>query len=151
MNGLAGRTLLHPPCPELSELGKISIMTGPIRVTSPLLDVLEVLLQAFDNGAEIHGWAIMKATKRSGPTVYGVIDRLEDASWIAGRWESENPEPNRPRRRLYQLTPTGIVKARELVSTRRARTTHAPHVQPWPAPGPAVLSWARVLLAGGAR
>ncbi len=45
-------------------------------MTNPLLDVLEVLLEAFDNDRqELHGWAIMKAAARSGPTVYGVLDR----------------------------------------------------------------------------
>lgn len=63
-------------------------MDGPVRVTNPLLDVLTVLLEAFeDDRRELHGWAIMKATARSGPTVYGVLDRLEDAHWITGRWE----------------------------------------------------------------
>jgi PadR family transcriptional regulator PadR len=74
-------------------------MGGLVRITNPLLDVLEVLLQAFDSRtADLHGWAIMKATKRSGPTVYGVLDRLEDIGWISGRWEDENPEPGKPRR-----------------------------------------------------
>jgi PadR family transcriptional regulator PadR len=123
-------------------------MTGPIRVTGPLLDVLEVLLQALNDGAELHGWAIMKATKRSGPTVYGTIDRLEDAGWITGHWESENPEPNRPRRRLYRLTPNGVVEARDLLATRRP---HAVHDRSRPMPGLATLGWLRALLAGGAR
>lgn len=54
-------------------------MDGPVRVTNPLLDVLTVLLEAFeDDRRELHGWAIMKATARSGPTVYGVTGRWED-------------------------------------------------------------------------
>jgi hypothetical protein len=45
-------------------------MGEPVRVTNPLLDVVEVLLEAFDNDRrELHGWAIMKAAARSGPTV----------------------------------------------------------------------------------
>ena len=64
------------------DLGNIGVVTGPIRVTGPLLDVLEVFLQTFNDDAEFHGWAI---TKRSGPTVYGVRDRLEDVSWITGQ------------------------------------------------------------------
>ena len=95
-------------------------MEGRIRVTNPLLDVLEVLLQAFDSRADdLHGWAIMRATKRSGPTVYGVLDRLEDMGWISGRWEDENPEPGKPRRRLYTITPTGAIGAREILRERR--------------------------------
>ena len=90
-------------------------MEGRIRVTNPLLDVLEVLLQAFDSRADdLHGWAIMKATKRSGPTVYGVMDRLEDMGWISGRWE-DSPEPGKPRRRVYSITPTGVIGARKLL------------------------------------
>jgi PadR family transcriptional regulator, regulatory protein PadR len=100
---------------------------GPIRVTSPLLDVLEAFLEAFDSRADdLHGWAIMKATKRSGPTVYGVLDRLEDAGWISGRWEDENPEPGKPRRRLYSMTPTGLSE-RKRFSANAARMHCAPN------------------------
>jgi PadR family transcriptional regulator PadR len=95
-------------------------MTGPVRVTGPLLDVLEVLVEAFDE-AEPHGWAIMKATKRSGPTVYGVLDRLEDADWVTGRWEEQTAAASRPRRRFYRLTPTGRERASALLAARRPR------------------------------
>ena len=95
-------------------------MAGPVRVTNPLLDVLEVLLETFDNdGQELHGWAIMKAAGRSEPNVYGVLDRLEDANWITGRCEDHHPQPNKPRRRFYQLTPTGVVSASRLLAARR--------------------------------
>jgi DNA-binding PadR family transcriptional regulator len=94
-------------------------MLGPSRVTGPLLDVLELFLQAFDDDVELHGWAISKETKRLAPTVYGVLDRLEDAGWIIGKWEAQNPEPNKPRRRLYRLTPTGARRAQDLLTERR--------------------------------
>lgn len=94
-------------------------MGGPSRVTGPLLDVLELFLQAFDDDVELHGWAISKETKRLAPTVYGVLDRLEDAGWIIGRWETQHPEPNKPRRRLYRLTPTGARAAHDLLTARR--------------------------------
>jgi PadR family transcriptional regulator PadR len=43
-------------------------MTGvPTRVTDRLLDVIESLLDANDH--ELHGWAIIKASRRTGPTV----------------------------------------------------------------------------------
>jgi DNA-binding PadR family transcriptional regulator len=100
-------------------------MEGPVRVTNPLLDVLEVLLNAFENDRqELHGWAIMKAASRSGPTVYGILDRLEDAGWITGRWEDRHPQPNKPRRRFYQLTPTGASSAVRLLAARRAAARH---------------------------
>jgi PadR family transcriptional regulator PadR len=123
-------------------------VTGPIRVTGPLLDVLEVFLQAFNDDAELHGWAIAKATKRSGPTVYGVLDRLEDAGWITGQWEDQRPESNnpRPRRRLYRLTPTGARAARDVVAARRPQALLH---QARPEPGLAFLSRLRAVLSGG--
>ena len=121
-------------------------MAGPIRVTNPLLDVLEVLLQAFDNHDDLHGWAIMKATKRSGPTVYGVLDRLEHVGWITGRWEDENPEPGKPRRRFYSITPTGVIGAREILRERRPQALR----RQLKAPGPAVPGWQHVVPQGGA-
>lgn len=113
-------------------------MSVPERVTGPLLDVLEVLLQALKERAELHGWAIAKMTNRSGPTIYGVIDRLEDAGWLSGRWE-DNPQPNKPRRKLYTLTPTGAVEARSILVQRRpaaSRTRFRPAT-----PGTAFTRW----------
>lgn len=95
-------------------------MDGALRrITQPLLDVLEVLVDGAVGGEELHGWAIMKRVGRSGPTVYGVIDRLEDAGLIMGRWEDENPHPNKPRRRLYQLNAQGLAFARTVLAKRR--------------------------------
>jgi DNA-binding PadR family transcriptional regulator len=122
-------------------------MAGPVRVTNPLLDVLEVLLQAFDSHAgDLHGWAIMKATKRSGPTVYGVLDRLEDSGWISGRWEDENPEPGKPRRRFYSITPTGAIGAREILHERRPQALRP---RRW-APRPALPGCPHAVPQGGA-
>lgn len=118
-------------------------MTGLTRVTNPLLDVLEVLLDAFSESAELHGWAIMKNTQRSGPTVYGVLDRLEDASWVTARWEEKHPEPNKPRRRFYALTPNGAVSARSLLAERRP--SGLPHRT---RPRPAFRVQAHALLGG---
>src|SRR5882672_7148447 len=89
------------------------------RVTGPLLDVLEVLVEAFRQDQLPHGWTIMKAVKRSGPTVYGVLERLEEWEWISGTWEELPAAENRPRRRYYQLTPTGRVEAQSLLAERR--------------------------------
>src|SRR6266550_2317848 len=113
------RQTCSPVLPGYFDLGKVSRMPDLTRVTAPLLDVLEVFLWAVARGQELHGWVIMKAVKRSGPTVYGVLDRLEDAGWITGRWEDQHPEPNKPRRRFYRLTPTGTVAARDLLAERR--------------------------------
>jgi PadR family transcriptional regulator, regulatory protein PadR len=116
------------------------------RVTGPLLDVLEVFLAAFATDDELHGWAIMKATKRSGPTVYGVLDRLEDSGWITGRWETQNPEPSKPRRRFYRLTPVGERAARQLLMERRPKALRSMS----PAPGTLLPGWQQALRPEGA-
>ena len=110
-------------------------MTGPARVTGPFLDVLEVLIQALlTHDDDLHGWAIMKATKRSGPTVYGILDRLEDMGWIEGSWENPGPDQASPRKRLYRLTPTGEAGSRQILRERRpealSRKPARPHRSP---------------------
>jgi DNA-binding PadR family transcriptional regulator len=94
-------------------------MARPIRTTGPLLDVCGRLLKADAQGEDLHGWRIMKDTKRTGPTVYGVLDRLEDLRWITSYWEALQPDENRPRRRLYRLTAEGRTEASGLLAERR--------------------------------
>lgn len=100
-------------------------MRDPARITEPLLDVMELLVQAAREGRELHGWALMKGTGRSGPTIYGVLDRLEDAGWVTGRSEQRNPEPGRPPRRFYSLTPEALVRAGQVLDARRHRQNPA--------------------------
>jgi PadR family transcriptional regulator, regulatory protein PadR len=94
---------------------------GIERITEPTLDVLEALLAAHQQGRDIHGWEIKKATHRSGPTVYGVIDRLEDAQLVEGHWEQQDPCAQRPRRRYYRLTGVGVLEATKLITGRVQR------------------------------
>jgi DNA-binding PadR family transcriptional regulator len=93
-------------------------MDAPFRITPPLLDVLEVLVAAAP-AEELHGWAIMKATRRTGPTVYQVLDRLAREGWVQARWEERHPEPNKPRRRFYRVSPEKLAAARAVVASRR--------------------------------
>jgi len=130
------------PALGLLDLGKINVMADPVRVTGPLVDVLEVFVQAPGADEELHGWAIMKATRRSGPTVYGVLDRLEDMGWITGRWEHEHPEPGKPRRRFYRLTSAGTVGAGRILGERRPETLQRSR--------PLRPGWVQILWHGGA-
>ncbi|MET7881286.1 PadR family transcriptional regulator [Micromonospora profundi] len=93
---------------------------GPVRITGPLLAVLNALLNADDN--ELHGWAIMKTTGKSGPTIYKILERLDESKWVTSRWE-DDAEPGKPRRRYYRLTPHGATSARELIAARRPAPT----------------------------
>lgn len=97
-------------------------MAGIERVTDATLDVLEVLLRAHQDGRDIHGWEIKKAARRSGPTVYGVIDRLEDARLIEGHWEDQDSLDRGPRRRYYHLTGAGVAAASKLIAERERRS-----------------------------
>ena len=103
---------------SVSELGKISAMAGIVRVTESTLDVLAVLLKAHQAHKDVYGWEIKKKTRRSGPTIYGVIDRLEDADLIEGHWEQQTGEDKGPRRRYYRLTDEGVKVARQLLGIR---------------------------------
>lgn len=88
----------------------------PIRVTGPLLDIVELFLRAWQDQVDLHGWQIMKEARLTGPTVFRVLDQLEDRGWIVGMWDLQGARPGQPRIRLYRLSPTGTVAARELVA-----------------------------------
>jgi len=111
-------------------------MAGSRRVTRPLLDVVERLLDADARGQDLYGWQIMKDTKRTGPTVYGVLDRLEELGWITRYWESLSADENRPRRRLYRLTSEGRTAVRDLLGERRPGTVSAPELHRDPSAKP---------------
>lgn len=90
------------------------------RVTRSLLVVLGVLIGAHKEDIELYGWAIIKATGLRGPTVYRILDRLEDNGWLTSRWEEDAVE-GRPRRRLYRLTPHGCAAGTALLHERRSQ------------------------------
>ena len=106
-------------------------MAWPFRVTDPLLDVLEVLIDA---EGELHGWDIISRVHRTGATVYQVLERLRKAHWVDHRWEDLPPERpdddlpeeaitrTRPRRRYYRLSTEGAAMAPVLLHERRPET-----------------------------
>ncbi|MET8154130.1 PadR family transcriptional regulator [Actinoplanes sp. NPDC049668] len=92
-------------------------------VDGALVAVLDVLLDAWDGQAEIHGWEIMHRTRRSGPSVYRALDKLEEMGWITASWEELKAGEQRPRLRYYRIVA-------EKVDLARART--AGHNRPSP-------------------
>jgi PadR family transcriptional regulator, regulatory protein PadR len=113
--------------PTFSLRYPLAMSSGPIRVTEPLLDVLEALLQARDY--ELYGWAITKATHRASPTVYKILERLTDYGMVTARWEDRHPDVNKPRRRFYRLTGHGATVATTMLQERRPSRT-APRPSP---------------------
>ena len=65
---------------------------------------------------ELSGAQIGRSTKLQSGTLYPILARLEQAHWLASRWEDGDPHTlGRPRRRLYWITPLGVLNAREAV------------------------------------
>ena len=91
---------------------------GVTRVTQPTLEVLEALVEA---DGELHGYEIIKRSRRSGPTVYKILERLTGAGWLDERWEDQHPTEGRPRRKFYRLNAAGALAARACLAQHRGR------------------------------
>jgi PadR family transcriptional regulator, regulatory protein PadR len=98
-------------------ISRVGSVVPPFRVTDATLDVLEVLLHG---GAELYGLKITKAAGRATGSVFPILARLENCGWADSEWEAGDPAARGPRRRFYQLSPDGIVRAGELLAQRRA-------------------------------
>jgi DNA-binding PadR family transcriptional regulator len=105
-------------------------MQHPERISGAFLDILEHLIK---DSEELHGFGIIKSTKRSPATVYRHLDRLEDMGWVTSRWENPPPE-GRPSRHLFELTAKGRAEAQALLSSRRPRKPEAEPATVQPSP-----------------
>ena len=74
------------------------------------LEVLSIFVQ--DPSTPRYGSEMMKATGLSSGSLYPILQRLEDDGWIEGDWELLPDDAQRPRRRYYRLTATGLPAAR---------------------------------------
>jgi PadR family transcriptional regulator, regulatory protein PadR len=59
-----------------------------------------------------HGYELSKATGLKSGTLYPILIRLSDLSFLDSRWK-EAVRPGRPPRHVYRLTAIGLVLARE--------------------------------------
>ena len=75
-----------------------------IRMTTPTRLVLDVLIALADDPP--WGYRICEEAGLGSGTVYPILERLENAGWIEGTWETGQLE-DRPRRRFYSLTSAG--------------------------------------------
>jgi PadR family transcriptional regulator PadR len=86
------------------------------RLSHQTLRVLKVFLDGPMEG--LAGSDIWRALGLFTGTVYPILLRLEGAGWLKGDWEKLPPsELGRPRKRIYQLTPTGHNKARAALAS----------------------------------
>jgi PadR family transcriptional regulator, regulatory protein PadR len=85
------------------------------RLSHQTLRVLKVFLDGPKEG--LAGSDVWKALGLFTGTVYPILLRLDSAGWLRGAWEVESAEKlGRPRKRIYQLTPTGYNKASEALA-----------------------------------
>ena len=96
-------------------------MAPPLRITTTLVQVLEVFLT--EPTVERYGLDVMRATGCPSGTVYPILVRLQGIGWLQARWEEIDPvQAGRPARRWYRLTPEGVQSARaELAAYRQRR------------------------------
>ena len=86
------------------------------RFSVPLKMVLKLFLDAPPR-AERSGNQIAGEIGVKSNGLYRMLHRLEDAGWLASRWESAKvaAKDARPRRRYYRMTKLGREKAGEKV------------------------------------
>lgn len=88
-------------------------------VSKPVAKTLAVFLESSE---ELSGLEIMRQAGLRAGTVYSALELLVEGGWLSPRWEERPPgEEDRPRRRLYRLTPAGEDGARLALLERRGR------------------------------
>ncbi len=83
------------------------------------LQTLKVLEAFLENPTEqLSGADVHLCCGIASGTLYPILLRLESAGWFVSQWESIDPSSaGRPRRRLYQLTTTGLRRAGEVFAS----------------------------------
>ncbi|MBL8172284.1 MAG: PadR family transcriptional regulator [Acidobacteria bacterium] len=69
---------------------------------------MALILQALENGYR-YGFEVMTVTGLASGTVYPALRRLEDASYVVSKWESQAQAQaeQRPARKYYEVTTEG--------------------------------------------
>jgi PadR family transcriptional regulator, regulatory protein PadR len=90
-------------------------MADEIRLSGPTLKVLKLMLEKPREGRS--GAEISRALGIGSGTLYPLLARLENASWVKSEWEEVEPSKvGRPRRRFYKLTGLGQTRARKALA-----------------------------------
>ena len=88
---------------------------------------MALTLQAIENGYG-YGFDVMAVTGLASGTVYPALRRLEDADYVASKWEKPSIAQNeqRPPRKYYEVTKSG----RTALSEARERFRLLAHLEP---------------------
>lgn len=85
-----------------------------IRVTGPTLKVLSLFLERHPTA--LSGADIINEKHILSGTLYPLLDRLTSSGFLCSKWEEVDPSiVGRPKRRLYNLTADGVLKASRVV------------------------------------
>src|SRR5258706_14383906 len=92
-----------------------------------------VILQAISNGY-LYGFDIIDITGLPGGTVYPALRRLEEAGYLASKWEkpSTAQAAQRPPRKYYELASGGREALAEAVKRYRLVQQDQPQKHPHP-------------------
>ena len=75
--------------------------------------LLEALLSR--PGEWRYGYDLSRETGLKSGTLYPQLMRLEAAGWLEAQWQ-EAPQPGKPARHVYKLTPQGLQEAPALLN-----------------------------------
>jgi DNA-binding PadR family transcriptional regulator len=94
-----------------------------------------VILQAVNNGY-LYGFDIIDITGLPGGTVYPALRRLEEAGYLASKWEKQRiaQTEQRPPRKYYELTREGREVLAEAVKRYRLLEQTQPKKERAPKP-----------------
>jgi PadR family transcriptional regulator PadR len=120
---LASREPGHPPnicySTSLDRLCRVtSMLRRAPRLTKPSLALLSAFLGS--QPLQLSGADIARVTRLKSGTMYPILARLENAGYLASKWEEGDPSIlGRPRRRYYRMTPEGEAAFRTAVAEIR--------------------------------
>ena len=96
---------------------------------------MALILQAAENGY-LYGFDIMTITGLASGTVYPALRRLEDAGFVASKWERSSiaQQEQRPTRKYYEVTKSGRTALAEARTRFRLLAQFEPLTPSEPAP-----------------
>ncbi|MFQ5381299.1 MAG: PadR family transcriptional regulator [Dehalococcoidia bacterium] len=105
------------------------------------VDLIETALTLRARGVhEFHGYLIAQAMRErrdarsltSHGTLYKALGRMRERGWLSARWEDPAiaAEAERPRRRLYAVTPLGETVYKEATAAAQAPAALRRETQP---------------------
>jgi len=94
-----------------------------------------VILAVFldDPTSPRYGAELCRLTGVKPLRLYPILARLEAMGWLESHWEEPDRDgSNRPRRRCYRITSSGVANATPIVEIGSHRRTHRKYLFPLP-------------------